>query len=126
MITLFINYLDSILIEYPPYKKILDGLIKGKFPIKIEGADGFFRTYLTEKLASLSRGSTLIVTPTEKEARITLKDLQILNDNVCYLPGWENIIFSGNKYQSDDLPPQSGHFSLLGFFLFFQSFYNEL
>ncbi len=101
MITLFINYLDSILNKYQPYKKTLDSLIKGNFPIKIEGADGFFRTYLTEKLASLSRCSTIVVTPTEKEARIVLKDLQTLNDNVCYFPGWENIIFSGNKYQSD-------------------------
>ncbi|MCK5199408.1 MAG: transcription-repair coupling factor, partial [Spirochaetales bacterium] len=70
-------------------------------PIKIEGADGFFRTYLIKKLSVLSQGSTLVVTPTEKEAIIVLKDLQTMNDNVCYFPGWGNIIFSGNNYQSD-------------------------
>ncbi|MCF6335738.1 MAG: transcription-repair coupling factor, partial [Spirochaetales bacterium] len=101
MITLFLNYLDSILIKYPPYKKTLDSLIKGNFPIIIDGIDGFFRTYLTEKLASLSGLSTLIVTPTEKEAKIVKKDLQIINNNICYFPGWENITFSGNKYESE-------------------------
>lgn len=100
MITLFINYLDSILQNYQPYKKTLDSLIKNNFPISIEGADGFFRTYLTEKLASFSKGSTIVVTPTEKEARIVLKDIQTLNKDACYFPGWENILFSGNKYQS--------------------------
>ncbi|MCK5674326.1 MAG: transcription-repair coupling factor [Spirochaetales bacterium] len=101
MITLFINYLDSILHDYLPYKKTLNSLIANKFPIIIEGADGFFRTFLTEKLASLSKGSTLVVTPTEKEAKIVLKDIQALNKNVFYFPGWENILFSGNKYGSN-------------------------
>ncbi len=101
MITLFINYLDSILHDYPPYKKTLNSLITNNFPISIEGADGFFRTYLTEKLASLSKGSTLVVTPTEKEAKIVLKDIYTLNKNAFYFPGWENILFSGNKYGSD-------------------------
>ncbi len=101
MITLFLNYLDSILIKYPPYKKTLDCLINGEFPIKIDGADGFFRTYLTEKLASLSGVSTLVVTPTEKEARIVEKDLRIINSNICYFPGWENITLSGNRYESE-------------------------
>lgn len=101
MITLFINYLDSILNEYLPYKKTLDSLIKNNFPIKIEGADGFFRTYLIKKLANLSKVSTLVITPTEKDARIVLKDFQTMNDNVCYFPGWENVIYSANNYQSD-------------------------
>jgi len=101
MITLLINYLDSILHDYSPFKKTLNSLITNNFPISIEGADGFFRTYLTEKIASLSKGSTLIVTPTEKDAKIVLKDLQTLNKNVFYYPGWENILFSGNKYRSD-------------------------
>ncbi len=101
MITLFINYLDSILNQYPPYIKTLDSLIGNNFPIKIEGADGFFRTYLIKKLSNLSKVSTLVVTPTEKEARTVLKDLQVMNENVCYFPGWENIIFGGNNYQSD-------------------------
>ena len=100
MITLFINYLDSILHDYQPYKKTLNSLITNNFPINIEGADGFFRSYLTEKLASFSKGSTIVVTPTEKEAKIVLKDIQTLNENVFYFPGWENMIFSGNKYQS--------------------------
>ena len=101
MITLFINYIDSILHDYPPYKKTLNSIITNNFPITIEGADDFFRTYLIEKIASLSKGSTIVVTPTEKEAKIVLKDFQTLNNNVCYFPGWENITFSGNKYQSD-------------------------
>lgn len=98
MITLFINYLDSILHDYQPYKKTLNSLITNNFPITIEGSDGFFTSYLTEKLASFSKGSTIVVTPTEKEAKIVLKDIQSLNKNVFYFPGWENIIFSGNAY----------------------------
>ena len=101
MITLFINYLDSILHDYLPYKKTLDSLIKNKFPININGADGFFRNYLINKLASLSRGSTLVVTPTEKEARLVLKDLKAINADVSYFPGWENIIYSGSSYQTE-------------------------
>lgn len=101
MITLFIKYLESILHDYRPYKKTLNSLITNNFPIILEGVDGFFRTYLTEKLASLSKGSTLVVTPTEKEAKIVLKDIQTLTNNVFYFPGWENILFSGNKYGSD-------------------------
>ncbi len=101
MITLFINYLDSILNDYSAYKKTLDTIISNNFPIKIEGADGFFRNYLINKLSVLSGTSTLVITPTEKEAATVLKDFQIMNNNVCYFPGWENIIFSGNNYQSD-------------------------
>ncbi len=101
MITLFINYLDSILNDYSAYKKTLDTIISNNFPIKIEGADGFFRTYLINKLSVLSGTSTLVITPTEKEAATVIKDFQIMNNNVCYFPGWENIIFSGNNYQSD-------------------------
>jgi transcription-repair coupling factor (superfamily II helicase) len=101
MITLFINYLDSILHDYSPYKKALNSLITNNFPITIDGPDGFFRTYLTAKITSLSRDSTIVVTPSEKEAKIVLKDLQILNKNVFYFPGWENILFSGNNYHPD-------------------------
>jgi transcription-repair coupling factor (superfamily II helicase) len=101
MITLFINYLESILHDYSPYKKTLDSLIKNNFPIYIEGSDGFFRTYLINKLNSFAKNSTLIITPTEKEAKLVLKDLDILTDNAFYFPGWDNIVFSGHKYQSD-------------------------
>jgi len=101
MITLFINYLDSILHDYLPYKKTLDGLINNKFPINIDGADGFFRNYLINKLASLSKGSTLVVTPTEKEAKLVLKDLQVFESSGSYFPGWENIIYSGASYQTE-------------------------
>ncbi|MCD6396563.1 MAG: hypothetical protein J7L71_03410, partial [Spirochaetaceae bacterium] len=101
MITLFINYLDSILHDYLPYKKTLDGLINNKFPINIDGADGFFRNYLINKIAFLSKGSTLVVTPTEKEAKLVLKDLQVFKAPGSYFPGWENIIYSGGSYQTE-------------------------
>ncbi len=99
MITLFINKLDSLLSGYKPVKTMISEYIARKFPLEIEGPEGFFIGYLAVKLMSYSKSGFLLVTPTEQEASALVSDIRRITENVHYFPGWETIPYSGNDYQ---------------------------
>ncbi len=99
MITLFINKLESLLSGYKPVKTLIQDFVSGTFPLTIEGPEGFFTGYLAAKLMKYSKGSFLLITPTEQEASVLVSDIQRVTDNVLYFPGWGTIPYSGNEYQ---------------------------
>jgi len=100
MITLFINKIDTALSHYKPYKRLIKEYISGKSPINIEGPEGFMQGYLISKLTGYSKNSFLIITTTEKEAKLLVSDMSKVIENVTYFPGWGNIPYSGNEYQA--------------------------
>jgi transcription-repair coupling factor (superfamily II helicase) len=61
---------------------------EGRFPVEIEGVQGGFLSYLASRLHQQMHGSTLVVVPTEQEAREVHADLQLFAEEVLSFPWW--------------------------------------
>ena len=99
MITLFIKKLDSLLSASDSFKKLLGQYNAGKGVIKVEGPEGFFTGYLISRLSDITGKGFVIVLPTEKEALSMVSDLNTMNRDASFFPGWDTIPYSGNRYQ---------------------------
>jgi len=94
MTTLFFN-IASLLKSYRPFKDLVQRFIDGKFPVEVEGPEGPFFSLLVSELSSYTRGSSIVVLPTEQEAEAVVNDLSVFSQDVVLFPHWENIPYRG-------------------------------
>jgi transcription-repair coupling factor (superfamily II helicase) len=94
------NHLES----YKPFGELRRRLGQERFPIEVEGVQGGFLGYLASRLHEDSGGSTLLVVPTEQEAREVHADLQLLSDQVVSFPWWGTLPYG----QGHPLPAVHG------------------
>jgi transcription-repair coupling factor (superfamily II helicase) len=99
MITLFLNQLNNLLKECSYYKELLKETKKDEFSLTLEGPEGFFLAYLIHNLFEKGKGTLLIVTPTELEAKNLVSDLSLLTDKAYAFPWWDKVPYSGNRVQ---------------------------
>ena len=100
------DYRDALskrLESYEPFGRLSRRLGEGSFPIEVEGVQGGFLAYLAYRLHEQINGSTLLVVPTEQEAREVHADLQLLSDSVLSFPWWGTLPYG----QGHPLPAQS-------------------
>ena len=86
MITLFLKSILTALKDHSAQKKLISRFSEKKFPIKVEGPEGVFLSILITRLLDFSKGSFLLVVPTEKEAIQLLRDIRLLIPDADYIP----------------------------------------
>ena len=94
------NHLES----YEPFIELRRRLGKKSFPIDVEGVQGGFLGYLVSRLHEQIDGSTLLVVPTEQEAREVHADLQLFSNQVLSFPWWGTLPYG----QGHPLPAVHG------------------
>ena len=82
------NTLSESLASYEPFSELLGRVGEASFPIEVEGVQGGFLGYLAWRLHEQISGSTLLVVPTDQEAREVHADLQLFSDQVLSFPWW--------------------------------------
>jgi len=100
----FRNILSERLESYEPFEQLRRRLGEGSFPIEVEGVQGGFLGYLASRLHEQVGGSTLLVVPTEQEAREVHADLQLFSDQVLSFPWWGTLPYG----QGHPLPAVHG------------------
>jgi transcription-repair coupling factor (superfamily II helicase) len=100
----FRNTLVERLESYEPFGELCRRLGEGSFPIEVEGVQGGFLGYLASRLHERIGGSTLVVVPTEQEAREVHADLQLFSDQVLSFPWWGTLPYG----QGHPLPAVHG------------------
>jgi transcription-repair coupling factor (superfamily II helicase) len=84
-------------------QEALKALEKGKFPLKIEHAEGAFPGILISLIYAAAGGRILAVVPTDAEAALLEQDLRSANTSVSIFPWW-----GGMPYR--DMAPLSAVF----------------
>lgn len=95
MNTLF-NTIESKLKTYRPFAALRKCFVDGDFPVTVHGPRGPFLARLVAKLSSYDRGATIVLVPTEKEARAMAGDI---GPEARVFPGWDV-----TPYHGDDVP----------------------
>jgi transcription-repair coupling factor (superfamily II helicase) len=80
MISLLFNHLNESLGQYAPYRELEERLTAGSFPVDVEGVQGGFLAMLLEHLQRRSDAPSLLVVPTEQEAREIVDDLSLFQN----------------------------------------------
>lgn len=88
MITLFKNAIDTALKHSPEYRQLVDRLRTDGFPIDVAGPKGSFGAILISKLHRLRNGVTLVVVPTETEAKDFIRDVALFGIEALEFPWW--------------------------------------
>jgi transcription-repair coupling factor (superfamily II helicase) len=101
MITLFLNEISDALKGSGAHKTLLKAFTDRKFPFDVEGPRGFFLAFLISELYRYSKGSFLVVVPTEKEAEDLSADISRFDIRVDRFPAWGTISYSGVKPQGN-------------------------
>jgi len=100
----FTNTLSKHLESHEPFGELRRRLGEECFPIEAEGVQGGFLGYLASRLHEEISGSTLIVVPTEQEAREVHADLQLFSEQVLSFPWWGTLPYA----QGHPLPAVHG------------------
>jgi len=79
MISLLLNHLNEHLERYEPFRELEDRLSDGDFPVHVEGVQGGFLSLLLESLRRRSAEPSLLVVPTDQEAREIVEDLTLFS-----------------------------------------------
>jgi transcription-repair coupling factor (superfamily II helicase) len=97
MITLFLNQLNDLLKAYRAKNDLFEQIRSDRFPVVLEGPEGFFLAYLIESFFREQKSTILVVTPTEQEASQLVGDLSLITDRAYAFPWWEKVAYSGNR-----------------------------
>ncbi|MBN2051669.1 MAG: transcription-repair coupling factor [Spirochaetales bacterium] len=101
MITLFINTIEKALASYKPHREMLRRLRYGEFPIDLHGPGGFYLALIIKDLAGRAKGVYTVVTPTEQEAELLVRDLALLGVKAGLFP-WHHVL----PYRGGHMPAQ--------------------
>ncbi len=106
MISLLINQLAGKLEEYGPFRELRRRLHSEIFPIEVEGVQGGFLSFLAGRIHGEIPGATLLVVPTEQEAKEVSADLAVLapGSEVLQFPWWGTLPYG----QGHPLPAVHG------------------
>lgn len=100
MITLLINSIKNKINTIKPVKNILTDLKTRQPEIFVQGPFGFFNACMLERIFRTTRNQLLIVTPTGKEAREIVSDLEHLDVDTTLFPWWGAMLYSGVSPQA--------------------------
>jgi len=96
--------LSKRLESHEPFRELRRRLGEARFPIDVEGVQGGFLAYLASRLHEEISGSTLLVVPTDQEAREVHADLQLFGGRVLSFPWWGTLPYG----QGHPLPAVHG------------------
>ncbi len=71
-----------------------------EFPLKVFGAKGPWAAAMLSNLAPLSKGSMLIVTPSDGDAQTFAQDISLFYENVHHFPWWGTMLYKGVSPQA--------------------------
>ncbi|MBN1838044.1 MAG: hypothetical protein JW820_19455, partial [Spirochaetales bacterium] len=77
MVEPLIRHLNEHLERYDPYRELERRLEEGRYPVEVEGVQGGFLPLLLETLRRRSEAPSLLVVPTDQEAREIVEDLSL-------------------------------------------------
>ncbi|UCF98701.1 MAG: transcription-repair coupling factor [Spirochaetaceae bacterium] len=100
----FTNYLATNLESYQPWIELRRSIEEARFPVEVEGVQGGFLAYLALRLHEQIQGSTLLVVPTDQEAREIHADLHLFTKQVLSFPWWGTLPYG----QGHPLPAVHG------------------
>jgi len=100
MLSKFKTSLDRALSSSPHWEELVRCWTTGKFPLNLSGPKGAWATRIFSKLAALSGGPLLIITPDEPEAMALEADLSLYGDNVSLFPWWGTMLYRGVSPQA--------------------------
>ncbi|MBN2553836.1 MAG: transcription-repair coupling factor [Spirochaetales bacterium] len=100
----FKETLAGSLESYPPFMELRRRIREARFPAEAEGVQGGFLAYLAARLHEQTDGSTLLVVPTDQEAREIHADLQLFTPRVLSFPWWGTLPYG----QGHPLPAVHG------------------
>ena len=103
MINLFFKKIKDKLNKYQPFNDLSDAVKEGKYPVAVEGTDGFFKSILIQSLFSESGRNITVVAADEKECSAIQRDLEMLNSDVLYFSGFNKTAYSHGKIQTSIL-----------------------
>ena len=100
MITLLANAISQFLKKDEAFQGLLSDWRRGKFPLNVEGAQGFFLAPVLAHLARETPGTLFLVTSTDAEAETWAADLNALGLEPEILPWWGTLLYQGISAQA--------------------------
>ncbi|MCQ2604448.1 MAG: transcription-repair coupling factor [Spirochaetia bacterium] len=97
MITQFLSLLNAQFRNNPSHKKMVTSFTDRKFPIYIDSLRKLPLAVALSDLMRYSKGSFLIVLPSEKEAEMFFSDMQLCYADTFYLPAWNTLPYRGER-----------------------------
>jgi transcription-repair coupling factor (superfamily II helicase) len=103
MITLFLKTISEQIRKYKPYKKIIEEISKGNFPVHLSGPERSSLALVTANVHRAVGGTLFIVFPTEKEAEEFAGDLDLFSDDIYHFPWLDVIPYQGARIHASIL-----------------------
>jgi len=100
MLNQFKTSLDRALLSNPHWEELVQSWTTGKFPLNLSGPKGAWATRILSRLAALSGGPLLIITPDESEAMALEADISLYGDSVSLFPWWGTMLYRGVSPQA--------------------------
>ena len=94
MITLFQTAISRKLHPSSSFRSLVDHVRLAEGPIDVSGPRGSCVTMLVHELHQKFRGQMIVVTATENEAEIVLRDLELFGTHAVLFPGWPTAAYS--------------------------------
>lgn len=100
MLNQFKSSLDRALSQIPDWKSLRNEWAEGRFPFEVSGLRGPWTAAILSKLASLTGGPLLVITPDETDAQELSSDLSLFTDAVSHFPWWGTMLYRGVSPQA--------------------------
>ncbi len=95
MIALYEKALDQHFSQNEGYQELLERMNTGSYPLHLSGLRGNYLAALITRLQGLKRGRSLIVCPSENQARELMMDLELFHPRVHLFPWWGTMVYRG-------------------------------
>lgn len=100
MLNQFKSSLDKALLSILDWKALRSDWSEGRFPLQAAGVRGAWTAAIISKLASLTGGPLLVITPDEPEAQALTSDIALFTDAVSHYPWWGTMLYRGVSPQA--------------------------
>jgi len=100
MISLFLKDLKQTLSSSYSYKEVMKRFNQQDYPIHIEGSRGVHYAAMLTEMNRLTRGPSLVITPSEQDANDLIRDLSLFTSDCHLYPSWGNMLYRGVSPQS--------------------------
>jgi len=100
MITLLVTAISRALKTDQVFSALLADYKNGKFPLRIEGSQGFFQALTVQSLIQAAPGPVFVVAPSDNEAQALVSDLDSLGISAEVFPWWGTLLYQGISAQA--------------------------